>query len=153
MALAKGYLLDTNVLLHWVRGSTVAQHVDAQFQIFASAFRPLICEVTLGEMVAFAAGQKWGEEKRRKLSELKTKLVAIDISDGRVIDAYAEFSTLAKTNGWPIFHDKNDLWIAAATRVSGATLLTTDANEFLPLRDGKHLNVVVLDPITAWSLP
>jgi len=65
--------------------------------------------------------------------------VAVDISDTRVIDAYADFSTLARANGWPIFHDKNDLWIAAATRVSGATLLTTDSTGFKPLCDGQHL--------------
>lgn len=104
-------------------------------------------------MAAFALSNGWGEAKKRKLDELKTKLVAVDISDGRVIDAYADLSTLAKTNGWAIFHDKNDLWIAAATRVSGATLLTTDATGFLSLRDGKHLDVVVLDPVTGWSLP
>ncbi len=153
MAPAKTYLLDTNVLLHWVRGSTVAQNIDAQFQLSASAFRPLICEVTLGEMAAFAASNGWGATKKQKLAELKTKLVAVDISDGRMIDAYAEFSTLAKTNGWAIFHDKNDLWIAAATWVSGATLLTTDAKGFLPLRDGNHLGVIVLHPETGWSLP
>ena len=153
MASAKTYLLDTNVLLHWVRGSTVAQNIDAQFQLSASAFRPPICEVTLGEMAAFAAGNGWGAAKQQKLTELKTRLVAVDISDSRVIDAYAEYSTLAKTNGWAIFHDKNDLWIAAATRVSGATLLTTDVAGFLPLRDSRELNVIVFDPTTGWKLP
>lgn len=48
--------------------------------------------------------------------------------------------------------DKNDLWIAAVTRISGATLLTTDAKGFKPLRDGKHLDAVVLDANTGWPV-
>lgn len=146
------YLLDTGVLLHWVRGSTVAQTIDGQFQLQSSNFRPLICEVSLGEIEAFARGEKWGEQKRNKLKELNKELVAVDISDRRVIEAYADLSTLAKSNGWAIFHDKNDLWIAAATRVTGATLLSTDKSAFLPLRDGKHVDVILLDAMTGWRL-
>jgi predicted nucleic acid-binding protein len=154
MAQATGWLLDTGVLLHWTRqDSKVAGAIDAQFHLRASPFRPLICEVSLGEIEAFARDKNWGQARRNALKSLKKELVAVDISDSRVIDAYADISTLAKQNGWPIFHDKNDLWIAAATRVSGATLLTTDKNGFQPLRDGKHLNVVLLDAHTGMQLP
>ena len=144
-------LLDTGILLHWVRGSKVATVVDGQFQLRAASFRPLICEVSLGEIEAFARAQKWGEPKRAKLKELKKELIAVDISDSRVIDAYADLSSLAKSNGWAIFHGKNDLWVAAATRVAGATLLTVD-KDFLPLRDGNHLDVIMLDAMTGWKL-
>ena len=150
---AKPYLLDTNVLLHWIRGKQIAENIDGQFDLRAAAFRPLICEVTLGEIEAFALDSKWGDARRKKLSELRTRLVAVDISDSRVIQSYARFSTLAKEHGWAIFHDKNDLWIAAATEVSGATLLTTDSAAFIPLRDGKHLDVIVLDAKTGWRVP
>ena len=68
------YLLDTNVLLHWLRGSKVCQTIDGQFQLTASGFRPLICEVTLGEIEAFAMSSKWGDDRKRKLAEVKTKL-------------------------------------------------------------------------------
>lgn len=153
MPMAGYHLLDTNVLLHWLRGSKVCQTIDGQFQLTASNFRPLICEVTLGEIEAFAMSAKWGDEKRRKLAELKSKLVVVDLSDDRIMKAYAEFSTLAKEQGLAIFHDKNDLWIAAATKVSGATVLTTDGKAFLALRDGKHLDAIVLDPQTGWRIP
>ena len=78
---------------------------------------------------------KWGEPRKAKLAEIRTKLVVVDLTDDRIIRAYAELSTLAKEQSLAIFHDKNDLWIAAATRVSGATVLTTDAKAFKPLRD------------------
>ena len=147
------YLLDTNVLLHWLRGSKVSQTIEGQFQLVASSFRPLICEVTLGEMEAFAMSSKWGDEKKRKLRELRSKLVVVDLSDDRIMTAYAEFSTLAKEQGLAIFNDKNDLWIAAATKVSGATVLTTDGKAFLALRDGNHLDAIVLDAQTGWQVP
>ena len=70
------YLLDTGILLHWVRGSKVATVVDGQFQLRAANFRPLICEVSLGEMEAFARAQNWGEPRRKKLKELKKELIA-----------------------------------------------------------------------------
>ena len=145
------YLLDTGILLHWVRGSKVATVIDGQFQLRAANFRPLICEVSLGEIEAFARTEKWGEPKRNKLKALKKELIAVDISDSRVIEAYADLSSLAKANGWGIFRGKNDLWVGAATRVSGATLLTVD-KDFLPLRDGKHLDVILLDAMTGWKL-
>lgn len=151
MATPPTYLLDTGILLHWVRGSKVATVVDGQFQLRAASFRPLICEVSLGEMEAFARTEKWGEQKRTKLKELKKELITVDISDSRVIEAYADLSSLAKANGWGIFHGKNDLWVGAATRVSGATLLTVD-KDFLPLRDGNHLDVILLDAMTGWKL-
>ena len=151
MATPPTYILDTGILLHWVRGSKVATVVDGQFQLQAANFRPLICEVSLGEMEAFARTEKWGEQKRTKLKELKKELITVDISDSRVIEAYVDLSSLAKANGWGIFHGKNDLWVGAATRVSGATLLTVD-KDFLPLRDGKHLDVILLDAMTGWKL-
>src|ERR1035441_6682653 len=94
------YLLDTGILLHWVRGSKVATVVDGQFQLRTANFRPLICEVSLGEIEAFARSEEWGEQKRSKLKELKKELIAVDISDSRVIEAYADLSSLAKANGW-----------------------------------------------------
>ena len=75
----------------------------------------------------------------------------MDISDARVIEAYADLSSLAKSNGWAIFHGKNDLWVGAATRFARATLLTAD-KDFLPLRDGKHLDIILLDAMTGWKL-
>jgi len=37
--------------------------------------------------------------------------------------------------------------------MSGFTVLTTDTKGFKPLRDGKHLDAVVLDPKTGWVIP
>lgn len=57
MSTATTYLLDTGILLHWVRGSKVATVIDGQFQLRAANFRPLICEVSLGEIEAFSRSE------------------------------------------------------------------------------------------------
>lgn len=144
------YLLDTGILLHWIRGGKIAENIDGQFQLRTSPFRPMICEVTLGEMEAFARDTKWKDARRAKLKDLKKELIAVDISEYRVIEAYADISTLARSHGWSIFHDKNDLWIAAATRVTGATLLTMDRSAFAPLRGAGELDVIILESKTGY---
>ncbi|MBX3025802.1 PIN domain-containing protein [bacterium] len=153
MATAGSYLLDTNVVLHLIRETAVGSVIASAFDLRASGFRPLICEVTLGELAAFALGRQWGPRKRAALEELKRRIVTVDISDPAVIQAYAEISTVAQRKGLSILNAKNDLWIAAATRASDSTLLTTDRKEFLPLRDGNHVACVVLDATTGHPLP
>src|SRR3954463_14461679 len=67
------YLLDTTVLLHWTRNSPQAQAIDAKFQLSSSAMRPLVCEVSLGEMLAFSLSRNWGAQKVRRLGELEDR--------------------------------------------------------------------------------
>src|SRR5882672_648421 len=65
---ARGYLLDTGVMLHATReNSPVAKAIDAQFGLRASRFRPAIREVTVGELLAFSLSNKWGEKRRELL--------------------------------------------------------------------------------------
>ena len=62
------YLLDTTVLLHWTRDSRQAKLVDQQFGLSQSQLRPLICEVSLGEMLAFSKSLNWGAAKKQRLA-------------------------------------------------------------------------------------
>jgi hypothetical protein len=75
------YLLDTTVLLHWTRNSPQAQAIEANFQLSSSAMRPLVCEVSLGEMLAFSLSRNWGAQKLRRLAELERHGVVVHISD------------------------------------------------------------------------
>jgi predicted nucleic acid-binding protein len=86
------------------------------------------------------------DTRRAKLKDLRKELVAVDISDYRIIEAYADISSVARTNVWSIFNEKNDLWIAAATRITGATLLTMDKSAFGPLSGAGELSAIILDP-------
>jgi predicted nucleic acid-binding protein len=106
--------------------------------------RPLVCEVSLGEMLAFSLGRNWGAQKLRRLAELERHVVVVHISDPGVRQAYAELSTLAQSSGWSLFHGKNDLWVGAAARAADAHLLTMDT-DFLPLRGQPGWLITVLD--------
>ena len=146
------YLLDTTILLHWTRDKGQAAELERQFQFTASPLRPLICEVSLGEMLAFSRSLSWGPEKRKRLSEIEHHVVRVPISDRKVLEAYADLSTLAQENGWSIFHGKNDLWVGAASKATDSHLLTTD-RDFLPLRGLPPWRVTVLHEKTALPLP
>lgn len=43
MQSATTWLLDTGILLHWIRASKAAEAIEAQFHLRESSFRPLIC--------------------------------------------------------------------------------------------------------------
>jgi tRNA(fMet)-specific endonuclease VapC len=60
--------------------------------------------------------------------------VTVDINVAEVIDAYVEIDVYSQQHpGGARNMGKNDLWIAACAKASGATLLTTD-------KDFDHLN-------------
>jgi len=147
------YLLDTTILLHWVRDTDQAKAIDQQFQLTHSRRRPLICEVSVGELLAFSRSLKWGPQKQQRLKDIvERETVIVRISDARVLDAYADLSTLARASGWSLFHGKNDLWVGAAARAAQAHLLTMDT-DFLPLRTVAGWTVTVLDDRTALPRP
>ena len=56
-----------------------------------------------------------------------SNLVTVDINADQVFDAYVDVEeTSRKARGGAVNLGKNDLWIAAVTKVTGATLLTCD---------------------------
>jgi predicted nucleic acid-binding protein len=82
MAAAPRYLFDTNiVLLSTRKGSPASAKIDEQFA--AQAFRPTICEVSLGELWAFAKSSSWGEPRQELLRRTIDHLVVLPISDER----------------------------------------------------------------------
>lgn len=148
---ARAYLLDTNVVLHWTReASPVAAEIERQFQFASNPFRPLICEVTLAEMLAFARGRGWSAKRLERWAEVERRLTVVPIGRRMIYEAYAELYSDAKSRGLPIQHDHNDIWIAATSRTVGACLLSMDAKAFGPLRES--LDVVVLDAHTGTAL-
>jgi predicted nucleic acid-binding protein len=70
------------------------------------------------------------EARRRVLEETLDAVVTVDISDDLVIESYAEiYETLRRhPKGSRTNVGENDMWIAAATRAAGATLLTIDGD-------------------------
>jgi tRNA(fMet)-specific endonuclease VapC len=142
---APAYLLDTGIVLLATRASNASKIIDAQFGLSASSFRPAICEVSVGELLAFANAYHWGEKRKAVLMErLKASLI-LPISHPGVHQRWADMQTTLQSAGVTV--GQNDIWIAATASVTGLTVLSTD-------KDFKHfvapglVNAVVVDPKT-----
>lgn len=138
------YLLDTNILVHYVRGSAVYRRVEATYALTAPPVRPLISIVSVGELLSLARRWNWGAGKRQIVQELLVRVSPVSLGFSGVTNAYAEIDDHSRRNG--IAMSKNDVWIAATAHVTGAHLLTTD-------RDFDHLSPACLardwiDPVT-----
>ncbi len=118
-------LLDTNVLIHLVRGNEIGQRIDTNYQLRARLERPLISIITVGESFALARKFKWGKTKVDQLKELLRELVVVDIH-ASVLEKYAEISDYLENIGQPM--GQNDMWIAATASASNSWLLTTDTD-------------------------
>jgi predicted nucleic acid-binding protein len=150
---ATTYLLDTNVVLHATRqGSPVSAAVEGQYQLKSSPFRPAICEVTVGELWAFAQSCKWGDKRRELLRQTLAHFLIIPISRLAIHQRWAELYSHARSKGLAIQHDHNDVWIAATAHVAGFCLLSTDVAAFHPLRGTPWIDVRVLDPKTGLAV-
>jgi predicted nucleic acid-binding protein len=118
------HLLDTNILVAYVRAGQLGKHVECRFALRSSAYKPLISVVSVGEILSLAKKLRWGEKIVSEMDRLLREFIRIDINDEKLLQAYAELDHLSEAAGRTM--GKNDLWIAATARVTAATLLTTD---------------------------
>lgn len=125
-AAGTSYLLDTNILIHLIRGGVTGQAILNTFGFSAGLNRCVISVVTVGEMYALSRKLGWGPQKIAQLQSLLSQLVWVDISHPDILSTYGELDHVSAMNGRRM--GKNDLWIAATAKVSGATLLTTDGD-------------------------
>lgn len=144
------YLLDTGIVLLATRAGNASKVIDAQFGLSASSFRPAICEVSVGELLAFANAHSWGDKRKALLMERLTKSLILPISHPGVHQRWADMQSTLQGAGVTV--GQNDIWIAAAASVTGLTVLSTD-------KDFKHLvthglvQAVVIDPKTGVAVP
>lgn len=145
---APEFLLDTGVVLHGTReNSPVSAALDQQFGLGTSRFSPAICEVSIGELLAFS--RAWGERRKTLLRALIDRMLVITISHPGVHERFAEVSSGMRAAGKTVDH--NDMWIAAAALRSGFTVLTID-RDFLQLRDVCQVKVIVVDSRTGMRI-
>ena len=119
-------LLDTNVVLHAVRDSSLWRRIDAVFHLRHASHTALISAVTVGECLAMAKRNGWGVRKQEFLEKLLRQLVILDINREPILRAYAELHQRRIERSRERTPGQNDLWIAATARATRARLLTTD---------------------------
>jgi tRNA(fMet)-specific endonuclease VapC len=120
----QAYFLDTNILVHIVRRNAIGQYLVNRYSLYTVDPRPMISDVTEGELRSLAFQWKWGAEKKAQMEFVLSYFWRIAISTSDVFEAYAVIDAYSESKG--ITMGKNDVWIAASTYVSQALLLTTD---------------------------
>lgn len=124
------YLFDTNILVHLIREDLTGQYIKTIYAPYLSDPKPFICVVSDGELRSLALQWAWGARKLDQMNFLLGFFRRVPIERPDVLQAYAVIDAHCQSKG--IRMGKNDLWIAAATYITGSQLVTTD-------RDFDHL--------------
>ncbi len=141
------YVLDTNILVLAVRKAEIWQRVQTALSLNSSNM--LISIVSQGELYSLADQFGWGSSKQEQISHILSQTHIIPIQSKTLVQAYRDIDTFSQAKHRTLKNEvgfssrnmgKNDLWISATTLVTGASLVTTDA-DFL------HLHNVFFDVI------
>lgn len=145
-------LLDTNILVHLLRGNQIGQQIEADHRLHKRQSKPLISFVTVGEILALTLKLNWGDKRNKKLNELLHELVIVNIHEQNIEQAYAKinhFSEKIMKPARPI--GQNDMWIAATAQRLDAWLMTTD-NDFDHLYENQYIKRVKIDTKTGLTV-
>jgi rRNA-processing protein FCF1 len=82
-------VLDTNILVYWLRGKAAGQTLLASYGLDTRRPRPVVPIVVKGEIRALGIRLGWGENKLARLDAVLRELLALDISSEDVLAAYA----------------------------------------------------------------
>lgn len=147
------YLLDTGILLGYVRNADYAKYVENNFKLTEYSNLLFISVVTVGEMYSLAAQFQWGEKKKKELENMLNEIQSIDISFPQILERYAAIDSFSQgknmvkklPSGMTSRNmGKNDLWIAATASILSAKLITTDKH--FDHLDKDFLEVIYIDP-------
>ncbi len=144
----KRFVIDTNIILHYMRGSQLYQQIELENQLTSSDTIILVSVVSVAELEGFLQRNNYSEAKLQKLERMLAKVSIINISsaDQQLIEAFATLQNYSKNLhptlklGRSVGIGQNDLWIAATAWVAKAQLITTDS-DFDPLHP-VFLNVI-----------
>ena len=117
-------VLDTNILVHYVREDATWETVRNDYQLLVVEPTPVISIVTVGELRSLARQWQWGDAKLNRMEFALGYFLVMPVESTDMVDIYAEIDSHFQLRGRKL--GKNDLWIAATTVSLGATLLTTD---------------------------
>lgn len=139
--------IDTNILLHVLRGSYLLPTIQEKFEKLGVEDTIILSIVSVAEIESIAYQRNYGQKKKDRLKALMKEFLIIPIESLDLIERYAEIDAYSqgKLAGKPYPRGmssrnmgKNDLWIAATASVTNSVLITTD-------QDFEHLDGVFLD--------
>ncbi|MBK7873777.1 MAG: hypothetical protein IPJ74_25525 [Saprospiraceae bacterium] len=90
------YLLDTNILLFYLRDPNTKEYIEHQYNPFGAANNPIISIVTVGEIKSIALQNQWGGKRLRAVEELLNKGIIADIKYTPILEKYAEIDAFSQ---------------------------------------------------------
>ena len=117
-------LLDTNILVHYVRRDAVWTKVRSRYQPLMASPTPLISVVTTGELRSLAYQWNWSLANRSQMEFILGYFKVVTIHDAAIVEAYSIIDSYFQIHG-QVF-GKNDLWIAATAMELQVPLITQD---------------------------
>lgn len=131
------FILDTNVLVHFVRSNDHIRTIEERFSIFSPENSVFVSIVSIGEIKSLAFQFQWGKPKIDRMNYLLHAFTPFPVDNDEIASAYADLD--AYSQGTHPLHalpagmtarnmGKNDLWIASTAMLLSGTLLTTDAD-------------------------
>ena len=92
-------ILDSNILLHYIRESLLAEEIEARYALTTANPAPLISIVSEGELRALALQLAWGAMKQQKMKDLLDYFTVIPLPFSDVVQVYAEIDDDCRRNG------------------------------------------------------
>ena len=139
------YVLDTNIVLAYLRKHTIWNLIEEPFEIYDSETIVFVPAVVIGKLESIAVQNDWGQKKKQDLEVFVNEFIRVDQLNDEIITAYSKIDAFSqgRLEGKPLNDSarnmgKNDLWIAATASILDATLITTD-------KDFQHLHTHFLD--------
>lgn len=77
------YLLDTGLILGYIRGAGYADYVERRYAILQPSNVLLISVVSKGEIYSLAIQFNWDERRKRDLDSLLRRIPTVDINTDR----------------------------------------------------------------------
>jgi tRNA(fMet)-specific endonuclease VapC len=131
------FVLDTNILVHFVRSDAHLRQLSEQFPLFSSENAAFVSIVSVGEIRSLAFQFRWGQDKITRMNQFLHALNPFPVESEEIASAYADLDAFSQCvhpkytspQGMTARNmGKNDLWIAATAMLLNATLLTTDTD-------------------------
>ena len=91
-------VLDTNVLLCWVRNDTTWHYLRDEYDLAGDAAKPIVSAVSIGEILALAHRNDWGAKKRDDLERVIAALRVIEVDYSEILDLYAELDKFSNSS-------------------------------------------------------
>jgi len=89
------YVLDTNILLIYLREKLLAGYIDKQFQPLTFPNIPIISVVIVGELKSIALQNNWNEQKINHLNDFVKQFLIADINVETIVQRYAEIDAFS----------------------------------------------------------